>query len=175
MKLTVMFAFQSYFYIILYILIGLLSILNMVIFGIYHRAVARRDRGRIAPFRFKSFFILTIPPSFSGVSYALFPVLIGNLLIAVLVTGRILTYNTHIYSCEAPSDSDCIYTFFDLIKDEPDNISVDYSALRNGRCGVALLVSGCYLMLVGLKVLIPDTTVAGRVQEAYNGNIWQYY
>jgi hypothetical protein len=62
--LTIMFAFQSYFYIILYILIGLLSILNMAIFGLYHRILARNDRGRIAPFRFRSFFILTVPPAF---------------------------------------------------------------------------------------------------------------
>ena len=67
------------------------------------------------------------------------------------------------FSYKKPSDSDCIYTIFDLIKDEPDNISVDYSALRTGRCGVALLVTGVYLMLVGLRVLIPDTTRIGRV------------
>jgi hypothetical protein len=175
MKLTVMFAFQSYFYLILYMLIGILSILNMAVFAVYHRVVARADRGRIAPFRFKSFFILTIPPTFFGVSLALIPVFIGNLIIAVVITGRVLTYQTNIYACEATSESDCIYTIFDLIKDEPDNISVDYAALRTGRCGVALLVSGVYLMLVALKVLIPDTTRVGRVQEAYNGNVWQYY
>jgi hypothetical protein len=30
--------------------------------------------------------------------------------------------------------------------------------LRNGRCAVGMLVSGVYLMVVGLKTLIPDTT-----------------
>lgn len=159
----------------LYFLIGILSIVNMAIFGLFHRILARADRGKIAPFRFRSFFILTVPPALTGVGLALLPILIGNGIIAVVVTGRFLVFQTNIFQCEFTSEADCIYTIFDLIKDEPDNISVDYRALRNGRCGVALLISGCYLMAIGLKVLIPDTTVRGRVQEAYNGNIWQYY
>ena len=175
MNLTVMFAFQSYFYIILYLLIGTLSIINISLFALYHRIAARPDRGKIAPFRFVSFYKLTIPACAMGVGLALIPVFLINFMIAVAITGRVITYTTNVYECDAPSDSDCIYTYFDLIKDEPDNISVNYQVLRNGRCGVAMLVSGAYLMLVGLAVLIPDTTRAGRVQEAYNGNIWQYY
>ena len=173
--LTIMFAFQSYFYIILYFLIGTLSISNMVIFGLYHRLMARPDRGKIAPFRFLSYYKLTVPPCATGVGLALIPVFFINLIIAIVITGRVLTYNTNVYECDAPSTSDCIYTYFDLIKDEPDKITVDYQALRNGRCGVAMLMSGAYLMLVGLKVLVPDTTAQGRIQEAYNGNVWQYY
>jgi len=38
-----------------------------------------------------------------------------------------------------------------------------------------MLISGAYLMIVGLKVLIPDTTKKGKVQEAFDGNIWSYY
>ena len=30
-------------------------------------------------------------------------------------------------------------------------------------------------MVVGLKTLIPDTTKKGKVQEAFDGNIWNYY
>jgi hypothetical protein len=175
MNLTVMFAFQSYFYIILYLLIGTLSIINISLFALYHRIAARPDRGKIAPFRFVSFYKLTIPSCAMGVGLALIPVFLINFMIAVAITGRVITYTTNVYECDAPSDNDCIYTYFDLIKDEPDNISVNYQALRNGRCGVAMLVSGAYFMLVGLAVLIPDTTRPGRVQEAYNGNIWQYY
>lgn len=38
-----------------------------------------------------------------------------------------------------------------------------------------MLFSGAYLLLVGLKIFVPDTTRAGRVYEAYNGNVWLYY
>ena len=66
-------------------------------------------------------------------------------------------------------------TLFDLIKDDPDNISVDYDGLRTGRCGTALLVSGTYMMVVGLGILIPDTSDKRKVSESYDGNIWNYY
>lgn len=29
--------------------------------------------------------------------------------------------------------------------------------------------------MVGLKILVPDTTKPGRIYEAYNGNVWLYY
>jgi hypothetical protein len=170
-----MFAFKSYFYIVLYILIGMLSIINMALFALYHRIMARPDKGQFAPFRFFSYFKLTIPPSFTGVCLALFPIIIKDALIALFITGGILTFNSQIFTCESTTDSECVYTLFDLIKDEPAKISVNYTGLRNGRCGIALLISGAYLMYVGLTVLIPDTTRLGRVQEAYNGNIWNYY
>ena len=54
-------------------------------------------------------------------------------------------------------------TLFDLVKDDPDNISVDYDGLRTGRCGSALLVSGTYMMVIGLGILIPDTSDQRRV------------
>ena len=39
--LTIKFAFEAYFYIVLYLIMGVLSIIIMGIFGIYHRLVAR--------------------------------------------------------------------------------------------------------------------------------------
>jgi hypothetical protein len=173
--LTIQFAFQPYFYLILYLVIGTLSIMNMVIFAIYHRLVARPDRGRVAPFRFKSFFYLTVPPAFNGVSLALIPVFISNVIIAVVICGSVLTYQTNVFSCEFTSDADCAYTIFDLILDEPNNLNPNYKAMRNGRCGTSLLICGLYCMTVAMSIMIPDTTKMGRVYEAYNGNVWQYY
>ena len=146
--------------------------MNMVIFAIYHRIVARPDRGKIAPFRFKSFFVLTVPPAFSGVSLALLPVFTSNIIIAIVICGSVLTYPTNVFPCEFTSDADCAYTLFDLILDEPNNLNPNYTALRNGRCGTCLLICGLYLMQTALEVMIPDTTKLGRVHEAYNGNVW---
>ncbi len=98
----------------------------MILFALYHRATARPDRGHTAPFRFFSFFYLTIPSTFAGVGLALIPVMIVDTLIAVFIKGEILTFSTAIFSCEASNPSDCVYTFFDLIKDTPGKISVDY-------------------------------------------------
>jgi len=43
--LTIKFAFSSYFYIILYLLIGVLSIGIMIMFALFHRLVARPKNG----------------------------------------------------------------------------------------------------------------------------------
>jgi hypothetical protein len=75
--LLVMFAFQSYLYIVLYIVIGILSVANMVILSAFHRVVARPYQGRIARFRFFSFLKLTTPPAFGGVMLALAPICVG--------------------------------------------------------------------------------------------------
>ena len=61
------------------------------------------------------------------------------------------------------------------MKDDSAKISVDYSLLRKGRCGLALIISGAYAILVGLQILIPDVTSKSRVAEAYDGNVWKYY
>ena len=64
--LTIKFAFEAYFYIVLYIIMGVLSIIVMGIFGCYHRLVARPPRNegnaaKVAPFKLVSYFMLTIP------------------------------------------------------------------------------------------------------------------
>ena len=64
--LTIKFAFEAYFYIVLYVIMGLISIIVMAIFGCFHRLVARpnRDDGpgaKVTPFRLSSYFTLTIP------------------------------------------------------------------------------------------------------------------
>jgi len=122
-----------------------------------------------------SFFKLTIPPAAIGVGLGIVPVGLVDIVIGVAIKGRMLSFDFSIWDCDNPNLEECKYTVFDLIKDEPDNISVDYSLLRKGRCGLALCVSGIYLILVGLKILIPDTTNQRRIAESYDGNIWEYY
>ena len=70
---------------------GSLSIIDMVLFALYHRLVARPDRGRIAPFRFNSYFILTIPTSSYGCGLALIPITVLDFTISVVVTGYLFT------------------------------------------------------------------------------------
>ena len=87
-----------------------------------------------------------------------------------------MSIDTHLFSCNNPGGSAaCIYTLFDLIKDDPNNVSIDYSVLRTGRTGTAFLMMGSYVTLVSLLILVPDKNEAGRVPEAYDGNIWEYF
>jgi len=87
-----------------------------------------------------------------------------------------MSISTHIFSFDDPGgDSACIYTLFDLIMDDPTNVNIDYSILRTGRTGTAFLVMGSYVTIVSLLILVPDKNEAGRVPEAYDGNIWEYF
>lgn len=178
--LTIKFAFEAYFYIVLYVIMGLLSIIVMAIFGCFHRLVARpnRDEGKdaeIAPFMLTTFFSLTIPQAFYGVSYAVIPVLIVDSFIALVITGTVIDYDLSIYDCTSNKREECILTMFDIMKDDSDKISVNYTDLRTGRCGVALFVTGAYLLYKGLVILIPDNSDKRKIHESYDGNIWQYY
>ena len=83
---------------------------------------------------------------------------------------------TPLFACDDPGgDSSCVYTLFDLIIDNPNNVNVDYVVLRSGRTGTAFLVMGAYVTLVSLLILVPDKTDAGKVPEAYDGNIWEFF
>ena len=104
------------------------------------------------------------------------PVIVANLFIAVFISGHLLKLDTSLFKCDNPAGaSACIYTIFDHIMDNPQNVNVNYSNLRTGRTGTALLTIGVYLIFVALTILIPDKSGEGRVGEAFDGNIWEFY
>ena len=45
MDLTIAFAFSWDFYLVLYVIVGVLSLMVMIVFAAYHRVVARPKRG----------------------------------------------------------------------------------------------------------------------------------
>lgn len=176
--LTINFAFTSRFYIILYLLVGTIACIITFIFVMYHRIIGRPPLGRkdFASFKFLSYLKLTYQPAFQGVGLGLVPIILGNLIITMLISGHLMSFPTHVFGCDDPGgDSACPYTIFDLIIDNPNNVNVDYVVLRTGRTGTAFLVMGAYVTLISLFILVPDKTEPGRVPEAYDGNIWEYF
>ena len=175
--LTINFAFTSRFYIILYLLVGSIATIITVVFVLYHRIVGRPPRGdSFNSFKFISYLKLLYSPAGYGVVLGLGPIIIGNMLITVLIAGHLMSIPTHLFSCDDNSlDSACIYTIFDLIMDNPNNVNIDYVVLRTGRCGTAFLVMGGYVAIVSLLILVPDKNEVGKVSEAYDGNIWEYF
>ena len=103
------------------------------------------------------------------------PVFAGNIFVSVFIVAHMFSSNTAIYPCEEGNESECLLTFFDNIMDSPNNVNIDYTSLRIGRCGTCFLVMGAYILYVSLTILIPDKTREDRVPEAYDGNIWEYY
>jgi len=178
MELTVAFAFSWDFYLVLYVIVGVLALVVMVVFAAYHRLVARPKPGQpIAALKFGSYLALTIPPAAEGTGLAMLPVTVADFVIAAVVTGRVFQVDTRLFhNCDEPEgDVACVLTLFDLIKDEPGSVSVDYGGLRTGRCGTALMGVGLYLMRVSLVILIPDQADVRKVAEAHDGNTWEYY
>ena len=175
--LTINFAFTARFYIILYLLVGSMATIITVIFVVYHRVVGRPPRGdKFNSFKFGSYLKLLYSPAAYGVVLGLGPIIIGNLLITVLIAGHLMSIPAHLFSCNDPQgDSACIYTVFDLIMDNPNNVNIDYVVLRTGRTGSAFLVMGAYVTIVSLLILVPDKNEAGKVSEAYDGNVWEYF
>lgn len=90
MDLTIAFAFSWDFYLVLYVIVGVLSLMVMVVFAAYHRIVARPKPGQpVAGLKFYSYLALTIPPAAEGTGLALLPVVAADALIAAVVTGRV--------------------------------------------------------------------------------------
>lgn len=176
-ELTIAFAFGWHFYFVLYLLVGVLSLVAMVAFLLYHRIVARpQDGAPVAPFKFWSFLALTMPPAAEGTGLALAPVIVADLLIAALITGGVFGADTRLFQCAAAEgDVACPLTIFDVVKDDPGAVAVDYTLLRTGRCGTALLAVGLYLMRAGMNILIPNHADPMTVPEAHDGNTWEYF
>jgi hypothetical protein len=178
MELTVAFAFGAHFYLVLYLIVGVLSVAIMVVVAVYHRGVARRPTSGqpVAAFKFVSYLALTIPPAAVGVALALLPVLLADLFIAAMVCGHLWYLDTSVFECVEPEGPvACPLTPFDVIQDDPGSVTVDYGRLRTGRCGTALMAVGLYLMRAGMVILVPDKTDPKTVPEAHDGNTWEYF
>ena len=174
-QLTIAFAFKWHFYLVLYLIIGILSIIIVTIFLLYHRLVAR---GKGIKFKFFSNLKLIIPPAAYGITLAHFPLIVINLFIAILMVGKVLTYKTELFPWDSSTnEKDCPFSLFDFIKDDPNAVSIDYKLLRSGRAGLAFCIVGAYLMYIGLKILIPEkgTKSNTHVPESYDRNVWEFF
>ena len=100
--LTINFAFSANFYMVLYVLVGILSLGVMVVFAAYHRLVARPPPNQpIAKFKFRSFLMLTIPPAAIGSGMGMLPVMIADVLISIGIVGDIFMVETTMFECTA--------------------------------------------------------------------------
>lgn len=114
LELTIKFAFGPRFYIVLYLIVGLFTMIIGLCFTIYHRCVARKKgNAKIAEAKFRTYFKLTIPPAAEGISLALAPVMLADVIIALVITGRLMGYTFFIFSCNEADEDSCPMTLFD--------------------------------------------------------------
>lgn len=119
--LTIAFAFSWDFYLVLYVIVGVLSLIIMFVFTLYHRIVARpKENMSVAAFKFNSYMSLTIPPALKGTGLALLPVILANIYMACVITGGIFGISTAIFDCNEPEGAvACALTIYDVITDQP--------------------------------------------------------
>ena len=119
---------------------------------------------------------LIIPPAVYGISLAIVPVAIINILIAVIINADVFGISFALKPCDT-SRNKCMLTLLDQIRDTPGSRSkdIDYDVIRTGRCGLAFLVVGTIIMYIALRVMIPNKQDSSRVYEAWDGNIWLYF
>jgi len=168
------FAFQWYFYLVLFFIVGFMTVVIMFIFLVYHRIMAWGEKK--AKFKFRSYLKLIIPPAIYGIGLAIIPVAIINLLIAVLVKASVYGISFAIQDCDTESNQ-CILTIFDKVRDTPGSRSKDinYDVIWTGRVGLAFCVVGTIIMYTALRVMIPNKQDDSKVYEAYDGNTWLYF
>ncbi len=94
----VAFAFDYYFYMLLYLFVGILSIIMILVFMGYHRVIARIRP--VPKFKFCSYLKLTIPPAFEGILLAILPVLVVLALISISISGHIMQIPTPWRPCD---------------------------------------------------------------------------
>ena len=100
-ELTIAFAFSSIFYMMLYVIVAVLSVVFITIFTIYHRMMARPKPGKkVFPFKFFSYLALKEPPALAGVSLALLPIMMATFFIAIVVSGHVFLIKTNLFGCE---------------------------------------------------------------------------
>lgn len=76
------------------------------------------------------------------------------------------------YACSlssaSDSDSGCAKVFFDLFKNELNYNDEAFDSIRNGRCGIAMIVCGSYLLYIMSAILVPEKDK--KSDTSYNGN-----
>ena len=110
-ELTIQFALQWEVYFILYVCIGLFSIIEMIIFFAYHQLLNRDIRPE---FFILAYLPLFYPNSFSGILLGCIVLGIPITACAVIMTGTFWDITIFTYDCNADK-SICKYSVFDEI------------------------------------------------------------
>ena len=92
------FAFEWYVYLLSYLMVGVLSVLMILVFMIYHRIIAKIRP--VPKFKFCSYLKLTIPPAIYGIILAIVPVLVVLSLISIFISGHLMNISTPMFSCD---------------------------------------------------------------------------
>ncbi|KAJ0390126.1 hypothetical protein P43SY_010941 [Pythium insidiosum] len=154
-----LFQFTVDVYLIFFLLVGLLSIIQGMIIWVINRLFTKMKK----PPKFRMKILLkniAIPPSI-GISLAIAP-------LAVMCGFIYLWWNA--FTSPDPEVLPNAVSFEGVAGDWLDQVSLNTERItkyKKGRVGVSLLVAGSYLVVLGSKLMIPETMDPQYEDNAY--------
>lgn len=145
LDLVIAFAFEELTFVVLFIVVGALTLLASILFWAVHRVFARSP----IPLRYRFFVKLVIPPAFAGILLGLIPVaiIVGGLHLLIRgdqhfnpdadIEDRWLLDNLYGHYIEAEVDTRLIPTY------------------RRGRLGFGFLVMAGFLLVLSSYIFVP--------------------
>jgi hypothetical protein len=149
LDLVIAFAFPTGFFIILFLVIGVLTVFVFFSFWLVNRGLAIYRHGFNPPFKLIGYLSLIVPPIFAGM-------LVPTIPMAIVTFGIFILFNgwQYVYGLTWGGENwifDIIYNEYVMVKVDPTLVG----STRNGRIGVCFLIFGIYMMVMGAMILVP--------------------
>jgi len=147
--LVIAFAFPTGFFIILFIVIGVITLIAYSLFWLFNRGLAIYRHGVNPPFKLIGYLSLVVPPIFAGMIIPTVPMALITFGIFLLFSGW-----QYIYGLTWSGQSwvlDVIYNAYVMVKVDTTMVA----DTRTGRIGLTFLVAGAYMMALGALILVP--------------------
>ena len=170
-EVLIAFGLPWFVYLLMYIFVGILTIIMTAVFMLYHKLVSRFD----VKFYFFPYFKYYLPPTIYGLLYVVIPQFIYMLLISIIFSHRILELvKLQKWFCTNSQDSQCLnsslWDLFYLTKGEDQQ----RGHFQNARIGYLLTHTGLWLHWRTAQLCDIDKTKGekeGRA-EAFDNNVW---
>ena len=143
------FEFEWEIYLIVFLLVGVCTVLAGILFWGLHRLLTRMKHP--PPFRFRAMFALVAPPPAIGVFLGSVPVWMGYGLIYLWLVSM---------ASEQPVEKPTAVNFEGHAGDWQDQAILDLDRIdtyRVGRIGTSFLFMGMYLTMMGCKMFVPES------------------
>jgi len=147
--LVIKFAFPQSFFIILFLVIGIVTVIAFMLFWAANRVMSLSRYGVNPPFSMTGYLALVVPPIFAGMCVGAVP--LGLILAEITFLFKGWEYIVGPTAVDDLWLLDSIYNTYLLAKVDPTLVV----ATRGGRIGVSFLILGCYLLYIGAILFVP--------------------
>ena len=169
-ELTISFALDWYLYLLVFIGVGVVSVLTIFIWFLYHLIFKIHKDAKFYCWPYCS---LALLPALEGVGVAIFIQIVYLILIGFLYLHRFMKFTFSPFNCDS-NDKECMSrTIWDYFTTEiPNN---DLNGLRNCRFGIILVHFGLYLTFKSTSLLKTkkQNDFIENKSENFDRNIWE--